>query len=81
VCTLHLFFLDNLVTITHFVVTHFPGNVNGKQQMFVDAMRFRPNIVVSGSASYDEDNWKRLNIGEAYFTVSASPFRFHCEQN
>jgi len=44
------------------------GNVNGKQRMFVDAMRFRPNIVVSGSASYDEDNWKRLNIGEAYFT-------------
>ncbi|KAG2607867.1 molybdenum cofactor sulfurase-like isoform X2 [Panicum virgatum] len=44
------------------------GNVNGKQQMFVDAMRFRPNIVVSGSASYDEDNWKRLNIGKAYFT-------------
>ncbi|RLM54917.1 molybdenum cofactor sulfurase [Panicum miliaceum] len=44
------------------------GNGNGKQRVFVDAMRFRPNIVVSGSTPYDEDNWKRLNIGGAYFT-------------
>ncbi|KAF8658689.1 hypothetical protein HU200_059164 [Digitaria exilis] len=44
------------------------SNGNGKQQVFVDAMRFRPNIVVSGSIPYNEDNWKRLNIGEAYFT-------------
>nr|CAB3471132.1 unnamed protein product [Digitaria exilis] len=44
------------------------SNGNGKQQVFVDAMRFRPNIVVSGSTPYNEDNWRRLNIGEAYFT-------------
>ncbi|XP_020394925.1 molybdenum cofactor sulfurase isoform X1 [Zea mays] len=41
---------------------------NGKQGVLVDAMRFRPNIVVSGSTPYNEDNWKRLRIGEAYFT-------------
>lgn len=57
--------------VTHFIVTHVPGNGNGKQRVFVDAMRFRPNIVVSGSTPYNEDNWKRLHIGEAYFTVSA----------
>jgi len=41
---------------------------NGKQHVPVDAMRFRPNIVISGSTPYREDNWKRLNIGDAYFT-------------
>ncbi|CAL5041460.1 unnamed protein product [Urochloa decumbens] len=44
------------------------SNGNGKQRVLVDAMRFRPNIVVSGSTPYGEDNWKRLNIGDAYFT-------------
>lgn len=48
-----------------------PGHGNGKQGVLVDAMRFRPNIVVSGSTPYNEDNWKRLHIGDAYFTVSA----------
>lgn len=43
-------------------------NGNGKQQVVVDAMRFRPNIVISGSTPYREDNWKRLHIGDAYFT-------------
>ena len=29
--------------------------------------RFRPNLVVSGSGSYAEDDWKRIRIGEAEF--------------
>ncbi|CAD6335891.1 unnamed protein product [Miscanthus lutarioriparius] len=45
------------------------SNGNGKQGVLVDAMRFRPNIVVYGSTPYNEDNWKRLHIGDAYFTV------------
>ncbi|TVU08500.1 hypothetical protein EJB05_41905 [Eragrostis curvula] len=44
------------------------SNANGKQRVVVDAMRFRPNIVTSGSTPYNEDNWKRLRIGDAYFT-------------
>lgn len=44
------------------------SNGNGKQRVSVDAMRFRPNIVVYGSTPYNEDNWKRLHIGDAYFT-------------
>lgn len=44
------------------------SNGNSKQPLSVDAMRFRPNIVVSGSTPYNEDNWKTLHIGEAYFT-------------
>ncbi len=29
--------------------------------------RFRPNIVVSGSDAYAEDDWQRIRIGEAEF--------------
>lgn len=32
-------------------------------------MRFRPNVVVSGSAPWDEDGWRRIRIGEAVFRV------------
>uniref|UniRef100_A0A0E0Q1F9 Molybdenum cofactor sulfurase n=1 Tax=Oryza rufipogon TaxID=4529 RepID=A0A0E0Q1F9_ORYRU len=39
-----------------------------KQKLPVDAMRFRPNLVISGSSPYSEDNWKKLRIGEACFT-------------
>ncbi|KAJ4810324.1 Molybdenum cofactor sulfurase [Rhynchospora pubera] len=34
----------------------------------VDAMRFRPNLVISGSKPYSEDNWRSLKIGNAHFT-------------
>ena len=29
--------------------------------------RFRPNVVVSGSEAFAEDNWKRLRVGDAIF--------------
>ncbi|MFT3735486.1 MAG: MOSC domain-containing protein [Rhodocyclaceae bacterium] len=31
--------------------------------------RFRPNLVVSGTAPWAEDGWKRLSIGDVVFTV------------
>uniref|UniRef100_A0A0E0LEI6 Molybdenum cofactor sulfurase n=1 Tax=Oryza punctata TaxID=4537 RepID=A0A0E0LEI6_ORYPU len=44
------------------------GKGDCKQKLPVDAMRFRPNLVISGSSPYSEDNWKKLCIGEACFT-------------
>lgn len=32
--------------------------------------RFRPNVVVSGTASWAEDGWKRIAIGEVAFRVA-----------
>ncbi|GMG99326.1 hypothetical protein Nepgr_001166 [Nepenthes gracilis] len=34
----------------------------------VSAMRFRPNLVISGGKPYSEDGWKRIKIGSNYFT-------------
>ena len=34
--------------------------------------RFRPNLVVSGTASFEEDNWARVRIGEVEFRVAKS---------
>ncbi|CAL9107776.1 unnamed protein product [Musa textilis] len=38
------------------------------QRVLVDAMRFRPNLVISGAGPYAEDGWKSLHIGKARFT-------------
>jgi uncharacterized protein YcbX len=37
--------------------------------------RFRPNIVVRGSAPFDEDSWRSLRIGEVVFHASAACLR------
>lgn len=36
-------------------------------RMQVDAMRFRPNLVVSGGEPYAEDGWSGLKIGSSHF--------------
>lgn len=33
-------------------------------------LRFRPNLVIEGSAPYAEDGWKRIRIGELEFEVA-----------
>lgn len=33
-------------------------------------LRFRPNLVVTGSAAYAEDGWKRIRVGEVEFEVA-----------
>ncbi|KAK6542088.1 hypothetical protein TWF694_007857 [Orbilia ellipsospora] len=35
----------------------------------LSALRFRPNIIVSGSPSFEEDNWKTIKIGNGDFHV------------
>ncbi|XP_076928561.1 molybdenum cofactor sulfurase-like isoform X2 [Bidens hawaiensis] len=39
----------------------------GLPSMEVDAMRFRPNLVISGGVPYTEDSWSGLNIGKNHF--------------
>lgn len=41
-----------------------------EEQALVDAMRFRPNLVVSGAEPFAEDHWNSLHIGKAHFVVS-----------
>lgn len=36
----------------------------------LEMLRFRPNLVVQGAASYAEDSWKRIRIGELEFEVA-----------
>ncbi|KAL8205664.1 hypothetical protein R6Q57_009215 [Mikania cordata] len=36
--------------------------------MEVDAMRFRPNLVISGGEPYAEDGWRGLKIGKCLFS-------------
>lgn len=38
----------------------------------VDALRFRPNIVVSGADAHDEDNWQSIDICSQKFGVRPS---------
>uniref|UniRef100_A0A7C9F011 MOSC domain-containing protein n=1 Tax=Opuntia streptacantha TaxID=393608 RepID=A0A7C9F011_OPUST len=37
------------------------------QAVEVSAMRFRPNLVISGGEPYSEDFWRRVQIGNNYF--------------
>ena len=39
------------------------------------ALNFRPNIVVTGGAAYDEDSWKRIKVGEYEYYVSCRTVR------
>lgn len=34
----------------------------------ISAMRFRPNLVISGGEPYAEDVWRRIQVGNKYFT-------------
>jgi hypothetical protein len=38
-------------------------DLNSRLEKPVPMNRFRPNIVVKGCSPFDEDNWKRINIG------------------
>ena len=41
--------------------------LSDRLQRPVEMLRFRPNIVLEGTAAFDEDEWDRLRIGEQEF--------------
>jgi len=43
--------------------------LNGRLEVPVDMRRFRPNIVVEGSAPWQEDHWRKLKVGEQQFDI------------
>lgn len=45
-------------------------DLNGRLDHPVPMNRFRPNLVVSGCASFAEDDWRRIRIGNVEFDVA-----------
>jgi uncharacterized protein YcbX len=45
-------------------------DLNSRLSQPVPMNRFRPNLVVSGCAAFEEDNWQRLRIGAMEFRVA-----------
>lgn len=46
------------------------NELNSKLNEKIPMNRFRPNIVVSGGKSFQEDEWKKIKIGEVVFRVA-----------
>jgi uncharacterized protein YcbX len=46
------------------------ADLNQRMEKPLPMSRFRPNVVVDGAQPWDEDNWKRLRIGEVKFEVT-----------
>jgi uncharacterized protein YcbX len=44
--------------------------LNDKLTLPVPILRFRPNLVVAGTAPHAEDGWKRIRVGEVEFEVA-----------
>ena len=44
-------------------------DLNTRLAQFVSMLRFRPNLVIAGTAAHAEDDWKRVRVGEMEFDV------------
>ncbi len=44
-------------------------DLNQRLQTAVEMKRFRPNLVVQGNVAFEEDNWKKIRIGEVIFRL------------
>lgn len=44
-------------------------DLNGRLETPVEMRRFRPNIVVEGSAPFEEDTWRKIRAGEVEFSL------------
>lgn len=49
------------------------GELNKKLTKSVTALQFRPNIVVSGTDPFIEDNWEWIKIGENVVIRNVKP--------
>ena len=45
------------------------NKLNNRLEYPVMMNRFRPNIVFNGAESFEEDNWKKINVGEVVFKL------------
>jgi uncharacterized protein YcbX len=43
--------------------------LNTKLKQPVSILRFRPNLIVSGTVPHAEDGWKRIRVGDAEFDL------------
>ena len=43
--------------------------LNQQMDLSLSMQRFRPNLVITDCASYAEDNWRKINIGEISFRL------------
>ena len=48
------------------------ADLNGQLELPVGHTEFRPNLVISGGAAYQEDVWRRIRVGEVAFEVVES---------
>lgn len=54
-------------------------DLNSRMENAISIIRFRPNIVLQGGKSFDEDNWAEITIGEAgkFWLLTRSPRYVH----
>jgi len=45
-------------------------DLNSRLERPVPMIRFRPNLVVTGTSAFEEDRWRRIRIGEMTFRVA-----------
>ena len=44
-------------------------DLNQRLDTAVEMKRFRPNLVIAGSQAFEEDNWKKIRIGDVSFRL------------
>ena len=53
----------------HLTTTASMRDINNKLETKIIDNRYRPNIVISGTKPYEEENWKSITIGNCLFKV------------
>jgi uncharacterized protein YcbX len=46
------------------------GSDDSDESVPVPMARFRPNLVIKGAEAFEEDNWKKIKIGQAIFRIT-----------